>query len=147
MTTWPAEQPVAVEALAKFIRENSPAGSSDQPIAATIQAALNALTSRKASSDGDAVIDLNSTNLTSADMSGINLDGASLVNSDFTNANLANASLQHANLNYAFVGGANLEGANLDGADLAGASLYQTSWCRGSQPTEPERDYNCSASG
>jgi len=36
MTTWPAEQPVAVEALAKFIRENSPAGSSDQPIAATI---------------------------------------------------------------------------------------------------------------
>jgi hypothetical protein len=147
MGTWPAEQPAAVEALAKFIRQKSPAGRNDRPIAATIQAALNVLRSRKQANDHDAVIDLSSTNLSDADMSGINLNGATLVNTDLTNANLANASLQNANLNYAFVGGANLAGTNLAGANLVGASFYRTIWCHGSQPAKPQRDYNCSASG
>ena len=62
-------------------------------------------------------------------------------------ANLNGANLQSANLTYAFFGGATLVGTNLSGADLGDASFYQTAMCNGSQPTEPQRDYDCSANG
>jgi len=147
MTAVPADQPAAVQELARYIRLNSPAGNNDQAITLVIQAAINVLKGRNKANDRGVTIDLSNTNLTSANLAGIDLDNASLVNTDFDTANLSRASLRNANLNYAFVGGASLDGTDLDGADLNAASFYQTIMCHGSVPTQPQRGYNCSASG
>jgi pentapeptide repeat protein len=147
MNASPSSQPAAMKALASFIRSKSPAGNNDQPVTAIVQAALNVLRNRSSVSDAGTLITLDNTNLTNASLSGINLSGASLVNTDFSNADLGGANLRHANLNYAFVGDANLDGADLTGANLVSASFYHTLMCRGSVPTQPQRGYNCSASG
>ena len=147
MKASPGVQPAAVKALASYIHSQSPAGSNDQPVTTTVQAALDVLENRNPANDAGVLIDLDNTNLTNASLSGIDLTGASLVDTDFDGADLGGANLGNANLNYAFVGGASLEGADLTGANLVGASFYQTLLCHGSTPTQPGRGYNCSANG
>jgi uncharacterized protein YjbI with pentapeptide repeats len=147
MKASPSTQPAAMKALASFIRSKSPAENNDQPVTTIVQAALNVLRNRNSANDAGNLITLDNTNLTNASLSGINLSGSSLVNTDFSNADLRGANLRDANLNYAFVGDANLDGADLIGANLVSASFYHTLMCRGSVPTQPQRGYNCSASG
>jgi uncharacterized protein YjbI with pentapeptide repeats len=142
-----AVQPDAVTALDGFMRMKSPAGNNDQPVTQAIQAAVSALLSRNLVYDQGVVIDLSNTNFTNANLAGINLVNAQLVNTDFSGANLNGADLQGADLNYAYVGGATLVGTNFNDANLSGASFYQTAMCGGTNPTEQQREYNCSANG
>jgi uncharacterized protein YjbI with pentapeptide repeats len=143
MKSSPAEQPTVLEALTRFIRASSPAGSNDRPITPIIQAALNALINRDPADDMGNIINLSNANLTNADLSRINLVTASLVSTDLDTANLNDANLSRANLSYAFVGGANLGGTNLDNAELVNASFYSTTMCQGAAPIQAQMGYNC----
>jgi hypothetical protein len=147
MKTSPSDQPAAILALTKYVRTQSPAGNNDKPVTPNVQAALNALRMRNPADDGDAVIDLDNTNLTMAVLPGIDLSGAGLINADFNSAQISRADFRNADLSYAFFGESVLARADFAGANLDGASFYQTAMCNGSTPVHADEGYNCSANG
>lgn len=128
------EHPIAMEALAVFVRANTSAGACPpgQPPRADIQTALTAIGRRDTSRDR-APIDLHGACLAQADLRnarlgranliGTNLTGASLVRANLDRALLVGANLGRADLTDAFLGGADLTGALLGPADTTRASF------------------------
>ena len=169
----PRDQLTVVQVLAAFVREEAPVKGAPEPPTADgtpaidVQTALTVLATRNPSGDGNAVIDLDKTDLSFADLAaadladaeldganltdtylaGANLTGADLTRADLTAADLAGANLTDtylvgANLTAADLAGADLDSANLDYADLnnanlEGADLRETPWCAGGTPTHP----------
>ena len=147
MKSSPSDQAAAILALTKYLRTQSPSGNNDQPVTPDVQAALNVLRMRNPADDGDAVIDLDNTNLTMAVLPGIDLRAAELINADFSSAQLSGADFRNADLSYAYFGESAFAGADFAGANLNGASFYQTAVCSGSAPVHANEGYNCSANG
>lgn len=143
MNTSPSDQPAVLRALCAFIRTQSPAGASDQPITTDIQAALTAIGTRNPAHDGNATVDLHAVNATDAKLGNVNLAGSTLTGIDLTDADLTGANFSNSDLSNAYVGGASLTGTNLGGANLDSASFYGTPLCTGSTPIHPEDKYNC----
>jgi DNA-binding PadR family transcriptional regulator len=104
-----------MQALATFIRTNSPIEKSDS-IEVDIQAALDVIGNRN--------IDLDSP-IGSIDLHQISLRGANLIRASFKGANFMESNFTEANLMFANLREANLEGTNLMRANLMRANLTE----------------------
>lgn len=136
----PADQPMIVEILSAFVRDNPPGATTPIPtgwIAGTpvaqligsvhlptdIGAALNVLGRRNVAHDGASAEDLRRVNFAEVDLSFLSLAGADLSEARLAGARLTNADLHGASLADADLTNSGLTNANLNGTDLTDASL------------------------
>lgn len=130
------EHPVAMEALAVFVRANTSTGAClpDRPPGADVQAALTAMGRRDPGRDR-APVDLHGACLARADLREARLGRANLVGTTLVGANLTRANLDRANL----------AGADLVGADLTEAKLRQANLSADAYIDWADEDFNAEA--
>jgi uncharacterized protein YjbI with pentapeptide repeats/DNA-binding PadR family transcriptional regulator len=120
-----------IQALASFIRSNSPTKNLILSISPDIQTALGVIGNRNTKQDpSKEIIDLSSTNLISAilkrsNLKGVNLSRSNLKGIYFSLVNLSETNLEGANLSNASLEGVNLSGANLNGVNLSEAEMSE----------------------